>query len=43
VAREVDEEECESDPKDPDYQDDGIAYEDDEDEEAILNCNAFAE
>jgi hypothetical protein len=43
VAREVDEEEWESDPEDPDYQDDDIAYEDDEDEEAILNCNAFAE
>jgi len=42
VAREVDEE-WESDPEDPDYQDDDIAYEDDEDEKAILNCNAFAE
>jgi len=43
VAREVDEEEWESDPEDPDYQDDDIAYEDDEDQEAILNRNAFAE
>jgi hypothetical protein len=39
----TDEEEWESDPEDPDYQDDDIAYEDDEDEEAILNCTAFAE
>ena len=43
MAREVDEEEWESESEDPDYQDDDIAYEDDEDEEAILNCNAFAE
>ena len=43
VAREVDEEEWESDPEDPDYQDDDIAYEDDEDEEAILNFTTFVE
>ena len=39
VAREVDEEEWESDP---DYQDDDIPYEDDDDEVAILNCTTFA-
>jgi len=43
VAREVDEEEWESESEDPDYQDDDIAYEDDEDEEAILNFTIFVE
>ena len=43
VAREVDEEEWESESKDPDYQEDDIAYVDDEDEEAILNSVTFAE
>jgi len=42
VAREVDEEEWESESDDPDYQDD-IDYEDEEDEEAILNSTTFAE
>lgn len=42
VAREVDEEKWESDPEDPDYQDDGIPYEDGDDEVAILNCTTFA-
>lgn len=41
VAREVDEE-WESDPEDPDYQDDDIPYEDGDDEVAILNCTTFA-
>ena len=43
VAREVDEEEWESDPEDPDYQEDDISYEDEEDEESILNSVTFAE
>ncbi|XP_066351611.1 uncharacterized protein [Miscanthus floridulus] len=43
VAREVNEEEWESESEDPDYQDDDIAYEDDEDEEAILNFTTFVE
>ena len=43
VAREVDEEEWESESEDLDYQDDDIAYEDDHDEEAILNCTTFAD
>jgi len=43
VAREVYEEEWESESEDLDYQDDDIAYEDDHDEEAILNCTTFAD
>ena len=43
VAREVDEEEWESESEDPDYQEDDISYEDDEDEESILNSVTIAE
>ena len=37
VAREVDEEEWESESEDPGYEEDDVAYDDDQDEEAILN------
>ena len=37
VAREVDEKELESESEDPGYEEDDIAYDDDQDEEAILN------
>ena len=37
VAREVDEEEWESKYEDPGYEEDDVAYDDDQDEEAILN------
>jgi len=37
VAREVDEEEWESESEDPSYEEDDVAYDDDQDEEAILN------
>ncbi|CAD6257460.1 unnamed protein product [Miscanthus lutarioriparius] len=43
VAREVHEEEWESEFEDPDYQDCDIAFDDDEDEEAILNSFTLAE
>ena len=37
VAREVDEKEWESESEDPGYEEDDVAYDDDQDEEAILN------
>ena len=37
VAREVDEKELESESEDPGYEEDDVAYDDDQDEEAILN------
>ena len=37
VAREVDEEEWESESEDPGYEEDDVAYDDDQDEEAIIN------
>ena len=37
MAREVDEEEWESESEDPGYEEDDVAYDDDQDEEAIIN------